>query len=224
MKMKIGIIGSGNIGANAARLFIRAGHEVALSNSRGGRGLEVLVAELGNNAHATTIDDAAKFGEVVLIAIPFGKYKTLPADAFKGKVVIDAGNYYPERDGRIAELDNDQITSSELIAAHLKEARLVKGFNTIYFKHLATQGDTSLPLEDRRAIFIAGDDSGAKEIVARLIEEIGFAAVDTGFLHEGGRSQQPGTAVYNKDVTAREAAQLLSTQPREAGQRKRIPN
>jgi 8-hydroxy-5-deazaflavin:NADPH oxidoreductase len=209
--MKIGVIGSGNIGANAARLFVRAGHEVALSNSRGGQGLEDLVAELGDKAHATTIEGAAKFGEVLLIAIPFGKFSALPADAFKGKVTIDAGNYYPERDGKFAELDKDETTSSELMASHLKEARLVKGFNTIYFKHLATQGDSSLPLEERRAIFIAGDDSKAKEIVARLIEEIGFAAVDTGFLHEGGRSQQPGTAVYNKDVTAKEAAALFST-------------
>ena len=208
--MKIGIVGSGNIGANAARLFVRAGHEVALSNSRGGEGLEKLVAELGNKAKATTIEQAADFGELVLIAIPFGKFKTLPEDSFKGKVVIDAGNYYPERDGKFAELDNDQTTSSELMSAHLKEARLVKAFNTIYFKHLATQGNPSLPLEDRRAIFIAGDDSGAKEIVAKLIEELGFAAVDTGFLHEGGRSQQPGTAIYNKDVTAREAAALVS--------------
>ncbi len=209
--MKIGIIGSGNIGANAARQFVRAGHEVALSNSRGGKGLEDLVAELGDKAHATTIEDAAKFGEVVLIAIPFGTYKTLPSDAFKGKVVIDAGNYYPERDGKFAELDQGETTSSELMSQHLKEARLVKGFNTIYFKHLATQGDSSRPLEERRAIFIAGDDTEAKEIVARLIEEIGFAAVDSGFLHEGGRSQQPGTAVSNKDVTAKEAAALLST-------------
>ena len=208
--MKIGIVGSGNIGANAARLFVRAGHEVALSNSRGGEGLEKLVAELGNKAKATTIEQAAHFGELVLIAIPFGKFKTLPEDSFKGKVVIDAGNYYPERDGKFAELDSDQTTSSELMSAHLKEARLVKAFNTIYFKHLATQGNPSLPLEDRRAIFIAGDDSGAKEIVAKLIEELGFAAVDTGFLHEGGRSQQPGTAIYNKDVTAREAAALVS--------------
>ena len=147
---------------------------------------------------------------MVLIAIPFGKFKTLPADGFKEKVVIDANNYYPERDGRIAELDSDETTSSELMSEHLKEARLVKGFNTIYFKHLATQGDSSLSLEERRAIFIAGDDSGAKEIVAQLIEEIGFAAVDTGFLKEGGRSQQPGTAVYNKDVTAKAAAALGS--------------
>jgi len=207
--MKIGIVGSGNIGGTAARLFVRAGHEVALSNSRGGEGLEELVKELGDKAHATTIENAAKFGDVVLVAIPFGNYRDLPADAFKGKVVIDTGNYYPERDGKVPALEQDETTSSELMSEHLKEARLVKGFNTIYFKHLASQGDTSLPLEDRRAIFIAGDDSQAKEIVARLIEEIGFAAVDTGFLHEGGRSQQPGTAVYNKDVTAKDAAALL---------------
>lgn len=208
--MKIGIIGSGNIGATAAQLFVRAGHEVALSNSRGGQGLEALVGELGGKAKVATIEEAAHFGEVVLIAIPFGKYRTLPAGAFEGKVVIDAGNYYPERDGKFAELDSDETTSSELMSSHLKGARLVKGFNTIYFKHLATQADQSQPLEERRAIFIAGDDSGAKEIVARLIEEIGFSAVDTGFLHEGGHRQQPGTAVYNKEVTAKEAAALLS--------------
>jgi 8-hydroxy-5-deazaflavin:NADPH oxidoreductase len=209
--MKIAVVGTGNIGANAARLFVRAGHEVVLSNSRGGQGLDALVAELGAKAKTATIEEAAHSVDVVLVAIPFGKFKTLPERAFDGKVVIDAGNYYPERDGKFAELDLDQTTSSELMSAHLKGARLVKGFNTIWFKHLASQGDTSRPLADRRAIFIAGDDSEAKEIVARLIEEIGFAAVDSGFLHEGGRSQQPGTAVYNKDVTAKEAAKLVST-------------
>lgn len=208
--MKIGIVGSGNIGATAARLFVKAGHEVALSNSHGGKGLEALVTELGDKAKATTIDEAARFGEVVLVAIPFGKFKALPAEGFKGKVVIDAGNYYPNRDGQFAELDKDETTSSELMASHLKGARLVKGFNTIWFEHLASQGDTSRPLEERRAIFIAGDDSEAKEIVARLVEDLGFAAVDTGFLHEGGRSQQPGTAVYNKELTAREAGGVLS--------------
>jgi len=209
-KIKIGIVGSGNIGANVARLFARAGQEIALSNSREGQGLEALLAELGGNAKAMTIEDAARFGEVVLVAIPFGKYRTLPVDELKGKVVIDAGNYYPQRDGKVAELDNDETTSSELMASHLKEARLVKGFNTIWSQHLATQGNTSLPIEQRRAIFIAGDDLQAKAIVAHLIEEIGFAAVDTGLLHEGGRSQQPGTPVYNKDLTAKEAVALLS--------------
>ncbi len=209
--MKIGIIGSGNIGATAARLFARAGHEVAVSNSRGGAGLEALTAALGGAARATNIEEAARFGEVVLVAIPFGKYETLPAEAFDGKVVIDAGNYYPQRDGNFDALDSGEATSSELVASHLKGARVVKGFNTIWFEHLAKQGDASLPPEERRAIFIAGDDAGAKRTVARLVEEIGFSAVDTGALGEGGRRQQVGAAVYNKELTAREAARVLSS-------------
>jgi predicted dinucleotide-binding enzyme len=208
--MKIGIIGSGNIGATAARLFARAGHEVAVSNSRGGAGLESLIAELGGKGRATGIEEAARFAEVVLVAVPFGKYETLPAEAFEGKVVIDAGNYYPQRDGQFAQLDGGETTSSELVASHLKGARLVKGFNTIWFEHLRQQGDTRLPLEERRAIFIAGDDEEAKRTVARLIEEIGFAAVDTGSLGEGGRRQQVGTPVYNKELNARAAAEVLS--------------
>ena len=207
--MRIGIIGSGNIGATAARLFARAGHEVAISNSRGGSGLEELVKELGGGARATNIEEAARFGEVLLVAIPFGKYETLPAGAFEGKVVIDANNYYPQRDGNFPVLDSGETTSSELVAWHLKGARVVKGFNTIWFEHLAKQGDTSLPVEERRAIFIAGDDEEAKQTVSRLVEEIGFAAVDTGSLAEGGRRQQVGTAVYNKELTAREAARVL---------------
>ncbi|MGH9840726.1 MAG: NADPH-dependent F420 reductase [Blastocatellia bacterium] len=207
--MKIGIIGAGNIGATAAKLFTKAGHEVAISNSRGPESLRDVVAELGERAQASTVEDAAKFGDVVLVSIPLGKYKSLPPAPFYGKVVIDSNNYYPDRDGHFAALDRGETTSSELLAEHLPGARIVKGFNTIWSEHLKAQGDTSLPLEDRRAIFIAGDDSEAEEIVAKLIEEIGFAAVDMGFLHEGGERQQPGTAVYNRSVTAREAKDLL---------------
>jgi predicted dinucleotide-binding enzyme len=208
--MKIGIVGSGYIGATAARLFIKACHEVALSNSRGPETLRDLVAELGERARAVTVEEAAEFGEMVLVAVPFGKYRTLPASAFYNKIVIDANNYYPQRDGHFAELDNGETTSSELMSAHLKGARLVKAFNTIYYVHLGEQGNTNLPLEDRRVIFIAGDDSGAKETVARLIEEIGFAAVDTGFLHEGGKRQQPDAPIYNKTLNVKEANELLS--------------
>jgi predicted dinucleotide-binding enzyme len=207
--MKIGIVGSGNIGGNAARLFVQAGHEVALSNSRGPETLRDFVEELGDHAQAVTVEEAVRFGEVVLVAVPLGKYKELPAEAFYGKIVIDAGNYYPERDGHLSELDSGETTSSELMSAHLKGARLVKGFNTIYYVHLASQGDSSKALEDRRAIFIAGDDSEAKEVVAKLIEEIGFAAIDMGFLSEGGRRQQPGTAIYNQELSVKQAAKLL---------------
>ena len=204
--MKIGIIGAGNIGANAARLFVKVGHQVVISNSRGPQTLEPLVEELGDNASAGTAEQARDFGDVVFISIPLGKYDHLPTNGWEEKIVIDSNNYYPDRDGQMSELDSGSTTSSELLLQHLPGARIVKGFNTIWFEHLRSQGDTSLPLEKRRAIFIAGDDSEAKAVVGGLIEEIGFAAVDTGFLAEGGKSQQPGTPIYNKELTATEAA------------------
>jgi predicted dinucleotide-binding enzyme len=207
--MKIGVIGAGHIGANAARLFVKAGHEVAISNSRSTQTLETLVEELGDNATSATVEQARDFGDVVFISIPLGKYTDLPVEGWDGKIVIDSNNYYPERDGSIPELDSGETTSSELLLKHLPSARIVKGFNTIWFEHLKTQGNTELPLEERRAIFIASDDSDAKEVVAKLIEDIGFAAVDTGFLAKGGRSQQPGTVIYNKELTAAEAAKAL---------------
>jgi predicted dinucleotide-binding enzyme len=209
--MKIGIVGAGYIGGNVAKLFIKAGHEVAIANSRGPETLQELISELGENAQAATIEEAATFGEIVFVSIPLGRYKELPVEPFYGKIVIDSNNYYPGRDGNFAELDNGETTSSELLAAHLKGARIVKAFNTIWFEHLKTQGNTNLPLEERRVIFIAGDDSEAKEVVAKLIEEIGFAAVDTGFLHEGGKLQQPDTAVYNKTLNAKQAKEMLES-------------
>ena len=210
--MKIGIIGAGNIGANAAKLFTQAGHEIAVANSRGAETLKDLVAELGQNARAASIEEAARFGEIVFVSIPFGKYETLPADAFDGKIVIDSNNYYPDRDGQFAALDENKTTSSELLAEHLRGARVVKGFNTIWFEHLKTQGDKNLPVEERRAIFIAGDDAEAKKTVAKLIEEIGFAAIDTGDLRDGGATQQPDTAIYNRNLTASEAQAILGSE------------
>jgi 8-hydroxy-5-deazaflavin:NADPH oxidoreductase len=210
--MKIGIIGAGHIGGNAAKLFAEAGHEIAIANSRGPETLTDLVNEIGGKAKAVTVEDAANFGEIVFVSIPLGRYKELPADAFEGKIVIDSNNYYPDRDGQIEELDKDETTSSEMLAAHLKGARVVKGFNTIWFEHLKTQGRKDLPVEERRAIFIAGDDDEAKKTVAKLIEDIGFAAVDTGKLRFGGKSQQPGTGLYNRNLTANEALAIMSNQ------------
>ena len=210
--MKIGIIGAGDIGSNAAKLFVEAGHEIAIANSRGPETLADLISEIGANAQAVTPEQAAEFGEIVMVSIPLRRYRELPADAFDGKIVIDTNNYYPDRDGQIAELDSDEKTSSELLQEHLKGARIVKAFNTIWFEHLKTQGDTKLPVEERRAIFIAGDDREAKKTVARLIEDIGFAAVDTGKLHDGGAAQQPGTGIYNRNLTAKEAQAILGSE------------
>lgn len=208
--MKIGIIGAGNIGATAARLFVQAGHQIAIANSRGPETLDPLIEELGDNATAATVEDAISFGDIIFISIPFGKYTELPVNGFDGKIVIDSNNYYPDRDGSFQDLDDGSTTSSEMLEKHLGGARLVKGFNTIWFEHLKAQGNNELPLEKRRAIFIAGDDTEAKAVVAGLIEDIGFAAVDTGFLADGGRSQQPGMPIYNQELTAAAAAAVLS--------------
>ncbi len=210
--MKIGIIGAGNIGGNAARAFAKAGHEIAIANSRGPETLRDLVGKIGGNTKAVPVEEAAKFGEIVLVSIPLGKYQELPADAFNRKIVIDSNNYYPDRDGQIAELDSNEKTSSELLKEHLTGAKIVKAFNTIWFEHLKTQGNTMLPIEQRRVIFVAGDDKEAKKLVSNLIEEIGFAAYDTGSLCEGGKNQEPNTAIYNRNLTVSEAAAILGSE------------
>jgi predicted dinucleotide-binding enzyme len=203
--MKIGIVGAGNIGGTAAGLFLKAGHEVAVSNSRGPKTLASLVASLGPNARAMTAADAVAFGDAVLLAIPWrNKEKLPPAERFTGKVVIDAMNPYSAL-GQVMDLGDR--TSSEEVAKLLPDTRLVKAFNTIYWKNLRDGGRVD-PVE-RLAIPIAGNDAEAKAVVSRLIEEIGFTPVDSGSLREGGRRQQPGTAVYGRPLTSRQARELL---------------
>lgn len=203
--MKIGIIGAGNIGSTAAKLFAQAGHEVALSNSRGPETLADTVRKIGPNAVAMTAEDAAAYGDVVLEAIPFGRYRELPADALADKIVISASNYYPDRDG---DIDFHVLTQTDLVAAHLDRSHVVKAFNTIYWEHLRDQGDIHKPLDEQRAIFIAGDSAEAKAVVRELIEGIGFAAVDTGTLAESS-VQEPGAAIYGADLTAGVARKVL---------------
>lgn len=206
--MRIGIIGSGNIGATAAQLFARADHDVAISNSRGPETLQELVDNIGPNVRAVTVEEAAEFGEVVLEAIPFGRYKELPVEPLAGKVVVDTANYYPQRDG---EIDLGGLTSSEEIARYLgPDVRLVKALNTMYYETLASEGNPEASLEERLVLFVAGDDEEAKAVVSRLIEEIGFAPVDTGSLGEGGSKQQPGSAVYNEPMTPSQAREALA--------------
>ena len=203
--MKIGIIGAGHIGGTLAKLFAIAGHEVALSNSRGPETLSATVLDIGYGVIAATAEEAATFGDVAVEAIPFGHYQELPADALAGKVVMSASNYYPDRDG---DVDLHGLTQTGLVAEHLKDSTVVKAFNTIFARDLRDQGDVSKPLDERRAIFIAGDDEAAKTQVTELIEGIGFAAVDTGTL-AGSAVQEPGSDVYTKDLTAADARARL---------------
>jgi 8-hydroxy-5-deazaflavin:NADPH oxidoreductase len=205
--MRIGFIGSGRIGSNLARLAVAHGHEVVLSNSRGPETLATLVAELGPLASATTAADAAAEGELVVVTIPLKNLAAVPVEPLAGKVVVDTNNYYPERDGEIAALDQHTTTSSELLAAHLPQSHVVKAFNSIYFEHLLEHAKPS-GTPGRRALPIAGDDDAAKAAVATLIDEFGFDVVDAGPLAEGRRFQ-PDTPPYGADATADELHTLL---------------
>ncbi|MBW3573134.1 MAG: NADPH-dependent F420 reductase [Gemmatimonadetes bacterium] len=206
--MRIGIVGAGMIGGTLARLFVGAGHEVTVSNSRGPATLRQMVEELGPRAHAATVDQAARFGEVVVLAVPWRTPQALPpAELLQGKVVVDAMNPYAEGGGMV---ELGESTSSEETRKRLPGARLVKAFNTIWYQHLGTRGRTDLPLDERHAVFVAGDDDEAKATVSRLIQEIGFAPIDTGGLRDGGRRQQPGTPLYNRILTGAEARALVN--------------
>jgi predicted dinucleotide-binding enzyme len=165
-----------------------------LSNSRWPETLADLVHDLGPHARAATPAEAAEAGDVVVVTIPLRNYPQVPTEELRGKIVIDTMNYYPQRDGNIAELDDEATTSSALLAAHLPESKVVKGFNNIFFQHLA-----ALPrptgADDRSGLAIAGDEREAKEVVREHLDQIGYDTVDLGPLSEGWRTQ-PDTAAY----------------------------
>jgi predicted dinucleotide-binding enzyme len=203
--MKIGIIGSGHIGETLARHFAKAGHQVGLSNSRGPASLTALVKSIGPNACAMTVPEAARFGEIVVLAVPWRTPEALPrANLLAGKIVIDAMNPYSAQ-GEVMDIGDQN--SSEVVARRLPGARLVKTFNTMYYHTLATEARA--PGSNRLVLFVAGDDAEAKAVVSRLIEQIGFTPVDTGSLAVGGRKQQPGSPIYNRPITEAQAREAL---------------
>jgi predicted dinucleotide-binding enzyme len=207
--MKIGILGAGHIGSTLAQHFARAGHDVAISNSRGPETLTDVVAELGAGARAVTADEAARLGDLVVVAIPLKAYRDVPPDAVAGKVVVDTMNYYAQRDGQFPQLDADETTSSELLQDHLPDAFVVKAFNSIRWDSLRDKAHTG-SLEERLGIPIAGDDEAAKQQLDDLLEEIGFDGVDAGRLGEGGRKFQVGTPLYGVELPSRELAARLA--------------
>lgn len=185
--MKIGIIGAGFVGRAIAKLARISGHQVMLSNSRGPQTLfsisRMFACEIGS------VNEVIKFGDVVIVAIPLSAINELPSKELSGKHIIDAVNYYPERDGVVDELDTHQTTTSELLAQHLSASKITKAFNAIPMTQLETDG---LPAGafGRRALPLAGDDSEGKSIAASLYEEFGFDAVDAGSLREGWRFER----------------------------------
>jgi hypothetical protein len=213
--MQIGIIGAGHIGGTLARRLRALGHDVAVANSRGPASLAELAAETG--ARAVTVEEAVRGRDLVVVTIPERAVADLPGGLFDtagDAVVVDTGNYYPERDGRIAEIEAG-MTESGWVARRIGRP-VVKAFNTIPARHLMERG---LPpgRAGRIAIPVAGDDARAKEVVLSLAESLGFDPVDAGPLDESWR-QQPGTPVYGADLGADATRRALAeARPRPRG-------
>lgn len=194
MNQKLGIVGSGMIGAAVARLAIATGLDVVICNSRGPETLAELVAELGPNARAGTLADVVAATDVIVLAIPFAAYKALPADLLAGKTLIDTMNYYPERDGVMPEVKTDTIASSELVQAHLAQSQVVRVLNNLDFVRLLRRA-RPVGAGDRSAVPLAGDHAQAKAVVTALIERIGYDCVDMGALADSWRSE-PTMPIY----------------------------
>jgi predicted dinucleotide-binding enzyme len=196
--MRIGIIGAGNIGGTLTRRLTELGHDVAVANSRGPASLMLLTRETG--ARAGSVEEVVRSADLVVLAVPLKAVSELPADTFSGHVLVDACNFYPGRDGAIAELEKPHSASSEWVAHQFRDVHVVKAFNTIEFTHLSAHA-TPPGSVTRRALPVAGDNTAAKQQVMALVDELGFDAVDAGSLAESWR-QQPGTPVYNRDLDA----------------------
>ena len=185
--MKIGILGAGFIGRAVARLAVQNGYEVMLSNSR--NPLTLVSAMISIGCKIGTAKDASEFGDVVLLAVPFANLKDVAAAPLEGKIVMDACNYYAQRDGAIAELDTFATTTSQMVADHLAGAKIVKAFNAILEKDIEKDAKP-VGSGPRRALPIAGDDPDAKRIVTEVLEKLGFDVVDAGPLAEGWRFER----------------------------------
>ena len=201
----IGIIGSGHVGSNLARAAIGHGYNVVLSNSQGPGSLAGLVSDLGPNARAGTPGEAAGAADFAIVAIPITTIGQVPARPLAGKVVLATINYFPQRDGHIAAIDDGTTTAPGLLQAHLARSRVVRAFSMIDAADMSGDGH---PKGDpkRRALALAGDDHDAKQLVVRLYDEFGFDAVDLGPLAESWRVD-PGQAGF---VTRQNLAELTA--------------
>jgi predicted dinucleotide-binding enzyme len=191
----IGIIGSGNIGSAVARLAATAGYTTVIANSRGPASLTDFVASLAPTARAGTVEQAAA-ADIVVVAVPLTVTLSLPPELLAGKTVLDSSNYYPSRDGRIAELDDNGTTTSELVQAHLTDSGLVKAFNNILAHHIPALARPA-GADDRSALPLAGDHPDAVAAAATVIDALGFDTVDTGPLSDSWRFE-PETDGYTQ--------------------------
>jgi 8-hydroxy-5-deazaflavin:NADPH oxidoreductase len=199
----IGIIGSGHVGSNLAKAAIAHGYDIVLNNSTGPDSLAGVIPDLGPRARAAAAEEAAGAGDFAIVAIPITTVDQVPVEPLAGKVVIATINYFPQRDGHIAAIDNGSTTAPGVLQAHLPASKVVRGFSMLDAADMSSDGH---PKGDpkRRALALAGDDATAKQLVVRLYDEFGFDAVDLGGLDESWRVD-PGQPAF---VTRQNLAEL----------------
>jgi 8-hydroxy-5-deazaflavin:NADPH oxidoreductase len=186
---RVGIIGAGHIGSTLARGLAERGYEVVISNSRGPETLAALVEDLGANVTAATATDAAASGDVVIVTVPLKALADVPVEPLAGKIVLDTNNYYWERDGRIADLDEKRTTTTAMVQAQLPESRVAKAFNHILASEILTTGSPA-GTDGRRALATASDHPDAAAFVTALYDEFGFDTVDVGSVAESWRVER----------------------------------
>ena len=190
----IAVLGSGHVGSNLAKAALAHGYTVVLSNATGPDSLADLIAQLGPGASAASAVEAAAAGDFAIVAIPITTIGQVPVRPLAGKVVIATINYFPQRDGQIADLDSGRTTVPGLLQAHLPASQVVRAFNMINAAEMS--GDGHPPGDPRRrALALAGDDPAAKRLVAGLYTEFGFDALDIGGLAESWRLD-PGQPAF----------------------------
>lgn len=211
--LKIGIIGAGMIGGTLTRRLSELGYDVSVANSRGPETLTDLGEETG--ANPVTVRDAARDKDLVVVTIPEANVRDLPDDLFAEVpdevVVVDTGNYYPQRDERIDGIE-EGMPESRWVEQQLGRP-VIKAFNNIRAQHLLEEGRPAGD-PDRIALPVAGDSEHAKQVVLNLIDELGFDGVDAGRMDESWR-QQPGTPVYVANLDADGVLKALKEAPPE---------
>ena len=199
----VGIIGAGNIGQAVAKGFVDRGYDVVIANSRGPETLADVVGALGEHARAASAQEAAEAGEFVVVTVPLKAYREVPVEPLRGKTVLDTNNYYWERDGHIAALDEKQTTTSQLLQDHLPGSKVAKAFNHIMSGQILTDGAPAGTAE-RRALATASDFDDAAAFVTSLYDEFGFDTVNIGPLAESWRVERDQPAY----VVAQNAEEL----------------
>jgi 8-hydroxy-5-deazaflavin:NADPH oxidoreductase len=207
----VGIIGAGHIGSTLAKGLVDRGHEVVIANSRGPETLAGLVAELGDSARAATAEEAAAAGEWVIVTVPLKAYRDVPVEPLAGKIVLDTNNYYWERDGRIAELDEKRTTTSQMLQEHLPTSTVAKAFNHIMSGQILTDGSPA-GTPDRRALATASDDDEAARFVSELYDAFGFDTVNIGPLAESWRVERDQPAYVTRQNREELEANLARAQ------------